>query len=555
MNSLAEKLLGKLVPTLFEDNNVLGVAKPAGLDVGGMPDQPIAGLAEILAEVRGRGEALQPLNRLRRNESGVLVLGKDQATVEQIRTDLKSMRIAQEYAGIVRGQMRDPQLQVSGHHGASRGRSSRSQQLATHAKKVDATGPETRVTRLQDGKAGTLIRCQTSVKNTHALRAQLRSAGLHLLGDSAPDRTARTKRHEAEYLHLARISFRHPATKAKVSIASRLPESFTAVLQGRPDLTRPLHAALVRRLRCMTDPDTDSFRLLTGNVEGAKGLAAEKFGQVVILQIVDKGPQLAKSLRSIASWYLNTIDVQAVYIKRFVRDRAAAGEMLAKELYSSRPFVGSPVPEQTIATERGLRFAIRPYDGFSVGLFLDHRDNRSRIRAMSEGKDVLNLFAYTCGFSVAAASGGASSTVSVDLASKHLDWGRANFELNRLDPANHQLICSDARNYLRRAARQCRTFDIIVLDPPSFAHGRKRKQDFSITRDLADVIAGSVAVLRPGGTLFISTNYRQFSWQSLRERLSQGSGRRKFKIIDTPRLPPDFACDPNHAKTVFARFD
>lgn len=555
MNSLAEALLGKLVPTLFEDDNVLGVAKPAGLDVGGMPDQPIVGLAEILADVRGRGESLQPLNRLRRDESGVLLLGKDRATVDQVRADLKSMRVAQEYVGIVRGQMRDPHLQVGGHHGVSRGRRSQLQRLETRPRKVDDTGLVTRVTRLRDGKGGTLIRCQTCVKNTHALRAQLRSAGLRLLGDSALDRTTRAKRHEAEYLQLTRVSFKHPATKAKVSIASRLPESFTAVLEGRPDLTRPLHAALVRRLSCMTDPDTDSFRLLTGNVEGVKGLAAEKFGQVVILQIVDEGPQLTKSLRSIARWYLNTIDARAVYTKRFVRNRTAAGERLAEELYSSRPFVGRPVPEQIVAVERGLRFTIRPYDGFSVGLFLDHRENRSHVRAMSEGKDVLNLFAYTCGFSVAAASGGASSTVSVDLSSKHLDWGRANFELNRLDLAKHDFICSDALTYLRRATQQSREFDIVTLDPPSFAHGRKRKQDFSIARDLAALITASLAVLRPGGTLLISTNYRQFSWRNLRERLTQGAGRRKFKIIDTPRLPIDFACDPNHAKTLFARFD
>jgi 23S rRNA (cytosine1962-C5)-methyltransferase len=174
---------------------------------------------------------------------------------------------------------------------------------------------------------------------------------------------------------------------------------------------------------------------------------------------------------------------------------------------------------------------------------------------MGEGKDVLNLFAYTCSFSVAAAAGGANSTVSVDLSPKHLEWGRGNFVLNGLELSNHQFIRSDAFDYLRRAERQGKQFDLILLDPPSFAHGRRRGRSFSIARDLADLVAASVKVLRHGGVLMVSTNYRQLSWQSFRGCLARGAGRRKQKLIDTPPLPLDFTSDPHHAKTMFVRFD
>ena len=110
-----------------------------------------------------------------------------------------------------------------------------------------------------------------------------------------------------------------------------------------------------------------------------------------------------------------------------------------------------------------------------MGLFLDQRDNRRRIRAQARGKDVLNLFAYTCGFSVAAAAGGAASTVSVDLSPKALEWGRANFALSHLDPSDHQFIKSDAFDYLRRAARQGKRFDIIILDPSELRPRQERQ--------------------------------------------------------------------------------
>jgi len=350
------------------------------------------------------------------------------------------------------------------------------------------------------------------------------------------------------------MTIRRPGTKLRCIITSKTPEPFNLALDGKPEHTRSLEAALLRRLPCMADPKTDSFRLLTGSVEGIKGLAVEKYSKLAVFQLAEETPQLTKALPSIARWYLKTLGLKAVYLKRFVRDRTAGRGDAVDELHSPKPFVGTPVREQIVVVENGLKFAVRPYDGFSVGLFLDHRENRKRTREMADGRDVLNLFAYTCGFSVAAATGGASSTVSVDLSPKCLEWGRTNFELNGLDPSAHEFHISDAMSFLQRAKRKGREFGLVLLDPPSFAHGRKRKQDFSITRDLPGLIEASIAVLGRDGLLLLATNYRRFSWQNLREQLAQAAGRRKFKIIDTPRLPLDFASDPDYAKTIIAQF-
>jgi len=420
MKTLAHNLIEKLAPVLYRDDHLLAVNKPAGVDAGGAPNRSATGLVAVLTRLSDLGTGLYPVNRLSRDESGILLLGRDAATAEQLRADLRAMRISQEYVGIARGEMRQARIEIGAEHGASRGRQGRSKQKVTRAKKATSAESRTSVTRLRKGAVGTLVRCQTRTKSTHALRAQLRSAGLRLFGDHVHDRFEGARRREPCYLHLTRISYRRPSTKLKCSITSDTPDAFKTALDGKPEYIRFLEAALVRRLPCMTDPKTDSFRLLTGSVEGVKGLAVEKYGEVAVFQLAEETPQLTKSLTSIARWYMKTLDLKAVYVKRFVRDRTAARADAADELHSPRPFAGTPVPEQIVVAENGLRFAVRPYDGFSVGLFLDHRENRKRIREMADGRDVLNLFAYTCGFSVAAASGRAGLTVSVDLSPKCL---------------------------------------------------------------------------------------------------------------------------------------
>ena len=202
----------------------------------------------------------------------------------------------------------------------------------------------------------------------------------------------------------------------------------------------------------------------------------------------------------------------------------------------------------------GLKFGIHPEAGRSVGLFPDQRENRRLVRDMAAGKRVLNLFAYTCGFSVAAAAGGASKTVSVDLAPGQLEWGKRNFALNGLDTSDQAFIRSDAAGYLKRAAREGMSFELIVIDAPTFAHAGKRGQSFSFVRDLPALVRGASALLLADGIMLISTNNRALSMSRLKELVKQGAGRRRFRVLATPPLPLDFAVDSDHAKTMILRF-
>ncbi len=518
-----EALLHKLVPILFEDEHLLAVDKPAGIDAGASANQPADGLAEILAQIRGLGETLTPANRLSRHESGVLLLGKEPTIVAHIRTGLRSSRITQEYLAVVLGKMRGSRIEVGADTGSKtvRRKHSPPKRQQERPRPREQSAARTRINLVEQSPRRALVRCQTTVKSVHALRAELRSVRLPLLGDSLSKRPDRPRRAQPICLHLSKITIHHPARNAKITITSRKPDAFHAVLEGEVDVERPLRAALTRRLACVADQSTDSYRLVTGDAEGIRGLVAEKFGPVAIIQV--RSEAATKALDPVARWYTDMLNVQAVYAKRLVKRGASDDEKGV-----SRPLRGKPVPEQIEIIERGLKFEIRPYGTTSAGLFLDHRENRSRIRTMSEGKDVLNLFAYTCGFSVAAAAGGARRTVSVDLSPGNLDQGRSNFQINGLDLADHEFVTSEAFGYLKAAQRRSEAFDLIILDPPSFAHSRKRGKDFSVARDLPDLVAASLEVLKPGGTMMISTNYHQLALRDLRERVAQGAGRRKF---------------------------
>ncbi len=552
-------LLQKLIPVLFEDEQILAIGKPAGVDVGGLPNEDAIGLVEIVRNLRGRNEPLSPINRLSRFESGVLLLGKTPGVAARIRGMLKSFRLEQEYVAVVNGRMKTPTLQLDSQRGPfakkleKRKRPVRPQPASNQAGRSAAPAVRTLLRRMEQGQHRTLIRCETTAPTTHALRAQLRSAGLRLVGDRVHDRAPRLMSHEDTCLHLACVRLPIAGRKEPLTIRSPASTGFAVALRGERDLPRLLHAALTRRLPCLLEPDTDCCRLLTGPSEGLSGLVAEKYGPVVVLQVLDSSPRLSEALPAIARWYRDFLRVQAVYVKRFVKDRAQLDDDLQEALRSPKPLLGEPAPPQIEIVERGLRFAIRPYDGFSVGLFLDQRDNRGCIRELSTGKDVLNLFAYTCGFSVAAAVGGAKSTVSVDVSPKHLDWGRTNFTLNNVDLAGHQFIRSDTMEYLKRAKRQGKEFDVIILDPPSFAHGRKPRNDFSILDDLAGLVRSANEVLRSGGVMMVSTNHRKLSRRGLMDRVRHGLGNRRCEVIATPPLPLDFAVDPDHAKTVFVR--
>jgi 23S rRNA (cytosine1962-C5)-methyltransferase len=172
---------------------------------------------------------------------------------------------------------------------------------------------------------------------------------------------------------------------------------------------------------------------------------------------------------------------------------------------------------QTIATEDHLKVGIDFGAGYSVGLFVDQRENRRFVR-QTKPKRILNCFAYTCSFSVAAASAGAH-TVNVDLSKKSLERGRQNFALNDLSTEKHQLIADDVRPVLRRLARRGDKFDMIILDPPTFSRTKGGKA-FHVEKDFEELIAAALEIVDRDGRILLSTNCQTLNEPAL-ERMAR----------------------------------
>lgn len=164
--------------------------------------------------------------------------------------------------------------------------------------------------------------------------------------------------------------------------------------------------------------------------------------------------------------------------------------------------------------EYGVKFNINLIDYLDTGLFLDHRETRRMVSSISKGKRLLNLFAYTCSFSVHAAMIGASYTKSVDLSNTYTQWGKDNFLLNMLSLKNNQIIRADCLKFLDEEIALEERYDIIVVDPPTISRSKKMDQMFDLQSDYSSLLFKALELLVLGGVLFFSTNSRKFAFDS-----------------------------------------
>ncbi len=226
-------------------------------------------------------------------------------------------------------------------------------------------------------------------------------------------------------------------------------------------LAKRLHEAASLRRRWFDPSITNAFRLINAEGDGIPGLIVDMYNGVLVMQVANAGieklkPRIVDML--IAEWGPKSVFEKST---SFLRKKEGLSEVRA-HLY------GDPNPEVEVL-ENGLKFAVDVLDGQKTGLFLDQREMRSLVRSLSAGKKVLNCFAYTGGFSIAALAGGATHVDSVEVSAKCGPRIEQNLALNHL--AGHTFICDDVHNFLKRADWD---YDLVVLDPPAFV---KRRED------------------------------------------------------------------------------
>lgn len=257
-----------------------------------------------------------------------------------------------------------------------------------------------------------------------------------------------------------------------------------------------------------------AYRLLGEEAGEIAGVSAERYGDYAVLNVSSDD---AARLEAEMAACLMDHGARGVYVKRRVRADLRGLETSA--LAPTAPLAGEAAPERLSIRQGSLDFWVRLADGHGTGLFLDQRANWDRVRALVSGAAFLNLFCYTGAFTLAAAAGGATSTVSVDLAGRALSRLGENLALNGLEGNQHRLLKSDVPSWLGRAGRAGRRFGAIVLDPPSF--GTRTRGVLSTRRDHPELLASALALLGPGGALLSVSHHRKISEHELVEQVAR----------------------------------
>ena len=277
------------------------------------------------------------------------------------------------------------------------------------------------------------------------------------------------------------------------------------------------------------DDLTTAFRLFNQEGDGFGGLTVDLYGDYAVF-----------------SWYNSYVyqirqTISEAFRQVFPELLGAYEKIRFKGLdYESAHIYGQEAPDFFTVLENGVLYQVFMNDGLMTGIFLDQHEVRgSLVDGLAMGKSLLNMFSYTAAFSVAAAMGGASQTTSVDLAKRSRELSQAHFQANGISTDDHRFIVMDVFEYFKYAKRKGLTYDVIVLDPPSFA--RNKKQTFSVTKDYHKLISQSLEILNPGGIIIASTNAANVSRQKFTEQIDKGFAGRSYQILNKYGLPADFA--------------
>lgn len=317
---------------------------------------------------------------------------------------------------------------------------------------------------------------------------------------------------------------------------------------GQTFFQAKLSEAFKQRSHLFNDPETTAFRVFNGEGDGIGGLTIEYFDGYYLIHWYNQGiyefkDEMIRALQTI-------VEYKAIYQKkRFATD----GKYIEEDDFVTGEQGQFPI----FVKENGVRFAIYLNEGAMVGVFLDQREVRKAIRdKYAKGKTVLNTFSYTGAFSVFAALGGAKKTTSVDLANRSLSKTIEQFSINDIDYEAQDIIVEDVFHYFKYAGKKNLKFDMVVLDPPSFA--RSKKHTFSAAKDYTNLLKETIAITEDNGVIVASTNCSSFGMGKFKSMIEKAFKEMngKFKYLEEHSLPSDFKTikefpEGNYLKVVF----
>ena len=577
---------------LFEDEHLLVINKPCGLNTHAPAPYAGEGIFDWLRHREPRWASLAILQRLDKDTSGVMVFGKTTEANRSLTDQFTRHEVRKKYLFLTDRPAPKKEFIVT---------SSLVRAGERYLCRPVHAGAETATTQfrvLETGQNQTTVEARPLTGRTHQIRVHAASQGLPILGDALYEGSPAPRL----CLHAASLEFRHPGTGQPMIFEA--PADFAT------------EAGLALREALIDQAETNAYRLIHGASDHWPGWYVERLGSQLLSQseqplmeaqqrhleaFLKSSSRREESMRnrgrlehqgkerpgkdgfhSVPLLFEDIGDgVESVLtVPGGLEEESLTGayhKRLDRQVRRSVPTEASPehllgqaAPLPLVVRENGLRFELSFNEGYSTGLFLDQRDNRRRILTKHVAADfpllpqgaggarLLNTFAYTCSFSVAAARAGLRTT-SLDLSKKYLEWGRRNFVLNGLDPAGHDFIYGEVFNWLRRLARKQRAFEVIVLDPPTFSQSREEGV-FRAEKDYGRLVTAALPLLAPQGLLLASTNAARYAPEDFVADVCgaiQAAGRRIAKQHYAPQ-PPDFPVsrgEPAYLKTLWLRVE
>lgn len=314
-----------------------------------------------------------------------------------------------------------------------------------------------------------------------------------------------------------------------------------ATIHTRVERARKMREALL-------PPIHTAFRVLHGEGDGLPGITVDRYGDYLVAHLYSASiepfaPKIYDALEAV--W-----KPKSIYQQLRFKPQTGEGPRAPAELVR-----GEVAPVEIEVVEDGTRFAVDVTAPLGTGLFLDLRAGRAAIARHMPGRRVLNLFSYTGVFSVTAARAGAREVVSVDVAAKAHGRARRNLQINELPETNHEFIVGDALSVMAKMNERRRAFDIVIIDPPSFAQTKDKV--FVAHKDYRDLVEGALSVTAPGGLLACASNTTRVRLDEFDGLVGEGAalGHRRLVVVERAGLPPDFPVPAGFPEGHYLKFE
>ena len=508
---------------VFEDEHLLVVNKPPGWNTHSPAPYAGEGIYEWLKNREARWAKLAIIHRLDKETSGLLVFSKTVEGNRSLTRQFEEGRVRKEY--VLCASKRPPKEKF-----VIQSRLKRAGDRYVSGESGDDAETEFEL-------VGEVILARPRTGRTHQIRVHAAESGFPIYGDTLYGGGTFARL----CLHARRIEFTHPASGARMVF--EVPEDFSKV------------SRLAIREGIIVAEETDSYRRIHGASDGLENWYVDRFG----------GFALSQAPEPLLDWQQPMLT--EFFKPRGVYHKVTTSRVRGKGVEEASPqhVSGEKAEGPFTIRENGVRYEINFGEGYSVGIFLDQRENRRRLLTgyvgpefslAMKGAEVLNTFAYTCAFSVCGALAGARVT-SLDLSKKYLEWGRRNFALNGLKAAEHDFIFGDVFDWLKRLGKKGRLFDVVILDPPTFSKS-KESGIFRAEEDYSRLVGDALKVLKSGGILFASSNAAKWAAEDF-VRDARGAiakaGRKILREQYVPQ-PPDFPmskAEPAYLKTMWLR--